>query len=366
MEPHQLAMNKAKIQLMSRPDSVFFTTVCFSLKQVWNDTIPTADVDGVTMRVNPKFFMDLDPEERVFLLLHEAMHVAYLHMERLASRVHTKWNIAADHVINLMLIKRGFKMPQDGLADPQYEGMSTEQVYKVLPDTPPPKNMMLDLQQPPSDIEDIGQHVQDILVRASVQSEMSGDAPGTIPGDLQIYLDGLLDPKLPWHRILQKYLFSLAKDNYTFKKPNRRFFPQHILPSLYSEKIVDLAIAVDTSGSVSQDEFTAFVTEVASIFKMMKPETITLVQFDTSVKSVTKLKGMRGLMDCKFKGRGGTQIAPVMKWAKENNPKVMLIFSDGHFSFSTDKAPSANPFIWVIHNNKGFNAPFGRTIHYSL
>lgn len=59
--------------------------------------------------------------------------MAFLHMDRLQSRNHRKWNVAADHVINLLLLERGFKMPKDGLADQQYKGLSTEEVYKLLP-----------------------------------------------------------------------------------------------------------------------------------------------------------------------------------------------------------------------------------------
>src|SRR4030095_8835742 len=129
MLDHHQALSKAKINLMARPDSAFFTTICFSLMHVWDDRIPAACTNGKVIRFNLQFFMDLNPEERIFLLLHETLHVAYFHMDRLQTRNAGRWNVAADHVINLQLIERGFKMPSMGLADPQYKGMSTEEVY---------------------------------------------------------------------------------------------------------------------------------------------------------------------------------------------------------------------------------------------
>lgn len=363
---HHQALNKAKIKLMARPDSAFFTTVCFSLKHVWDGSIPTACTDGKEIRYNPAFFMSLSTEEQVFLLLHESMHVAYLHMVRTQTRDRRKWNIAADYVINQQLVDRGFKMPSMGLLDAQYAGMSTEEVYKLLPENPT-QECDMDIIPGNGDLateEQLTQDVQDILVRANIQSKMSNDKPGTIPGDIQIFLDKLLNPKLPWNRILQKYLNAFCKNDYSFRKPNRRFFPKYHLPSLYGEKLMNLSVAVDTSGSVSDHDFKVFVSEVGSIFRMMTPEVVTLVQFDTDIKSVDTIKSIADLMRCKFTGRGGTEINPVLEWANEKKPQLLLIFSDGGFRFHGTQTKSET--LWIIHNNPSWVAPFGTVIHYAV
>jgi predicted metal-dependent peptidase len=363
MDSAQQALNKAKIQLMTKPDSTFFTTVCFSLKHIWDDTIPTAATNGEYIKFNPQFFMALSPEERVFLLLHESMHVAFLHMDRLKTRDRAKWNVAADHVINLMLLDRGFKMPKDGLADSAYIGLSTEEVYKILPDQDESK-VMMDLQDPEVSEGEFQQSIEDILIRASVQAKMNGDSIGSIPVDIQLFLNGLLAPKLPWNRILQKYIQALSKHDYSFRKPYRRYFPQFHLPSLHSETLMDIAVAVDISGSVTDLEFKSFVSEINSIFKMMKPEKISLIQFDTVIKSVDVLKNTHDLSQVEFRGRGGTRIEPVIQWANENKPQLLLVFTDGEFRFRglTTKANT----VWLIHNNERFQAPFGKVINYKM
>lgn len=359
----QQALNKAKISLMSRPDSVFFTTVCFSLHHIWDDKVRTAATDGTVIRFNPTFFMSLDAEERIFLLIHETMHVAYLHMQRNKGRDHQKFNKAADHVINLMLIDRKFKMPKMGLADPQYKGMSTEQVYDLLPDDPT-SDYDSDLQLSDKAPEDLQREVEDILVRAQIHSKMGGDVYGTIPGEIELFLNKLLSPKLPWHTILRKYLQAMAKNDYTFKKPNRRFFPKYHLPSLYSETLMDIAIAVDISGSVSDLEFKTFISEIKGIFTMMKPNKISLIQFDTKICSVTEITSLKELSQVDFKGRGGTDINPVLEWSNEHKPQLLLVFSDGEFRFSNLKAKATT--IWLIHNTPTFAAPFGKVIHYTI
>lgn len=366
---HEQALSKAKIQLMARPDSVFFTTLCFSLHHRFSDEVPTAATDGREVIFNPGFFMKLNSEERVFLLLHETMHCAYLHMLRRGDREPRLWNIAGDHVINLQLIERGFRMPSGGLADPKYKGLSADEVYDLLPKSAAQQEVMMDLKEPEGggsqgDAQEMEAEMQDILVRASLQSKMAGDKPGTIPGEIEIFLSKLLNPKLPWNRILQKYLNNMVKNDYSFKKPNRRFFPDHHLPTLYSHALMNIAIAVDTSGSVSNQDFLRFISEIHSILRMMKPEKITLIQFDTAIKSIDEVRDVNELMRVNFKGRGGTDVTPVTQWAEKNKPQLLMVFTDGEFRFK--QSNSKIPHIWLIHANPKFAPPFGKVIHYEI
>ena len=360
----QKAYDKAKIGLMAKPDTAFFTTIVFSLKLIWDWGIPTAATNGSSIRFNPEFFMSLSPDERIFLLVHEAMHVALLHMTRLASRDHGKWNKACDHYINLLLLERGFKMPRNGLADPKYRGLSSDEIYTLLPDPPPNEPIDMDLEVPQGTSEDLSNEVEEILIRAAMQSKLQGDGAGTIPGDIEIFLQKLLNPKLPWQRILQKYIQNLSKHDYSWRKPNRRFLPNHYLPSMFSEKLMDIAIAVDASGSVSDDDFKLFVSETHGILKMMKPDKITLIQFDRNIKSVDSISNIRDLMNVKFIGRGSTSIEPVMNWADKHKPKLLLVFTDGEFNFyNTDYKTNT---VFLIHNNPQFKSPYGKVIHYEI
>lgn len=367
-EELDLAMNQAKVTLMSTPDSVFFTTLCFSLRHLYDDRIPTACTNGRTVRYSPAFFMPLTKEERVFLMLHETLHVAYFHVDasRKGSRDARKWNIAGDHVINLQLIERGFKMPKGGLADPQFKGLSTEQVYDLLPDDDS-QPQMDDLEMSGDEGEGdktLQQEIQDALIRAVMQSQMSGDKPGTVPGDIEIFLQKLLHPKLPWQTLLRKYLQNFAKSDYSFHKPNRRFFPRHILPGLRSEALIDMVFAIDTSGSVSDHEFHYFVTEAASLMRMMKPKKLTLIQFDWGIRAVDEIHSVEDLMKVEFTGRGGTDIREVIQWAGEHKPQLLMFFTDGEFNMPALETKSN--LLWFIHNNPNFTAPKGKVIHYEI
>lgn len=369
-------LNQAKIGLMSTQESVFFSTILFGMKFVWDDTQPTAWTTGLKLGYNREFFLRCSPEERIGVLVHECYHVAAMHTIRLGNRDHDVFNKAADHVINLDLESRGFKLPSFRLADPRFIGMGTEQVYDILfaekqQGVPQPQNGMPDLRQPGEGESGEGsmtpdavkRSLDDILIRAMVQSKMANERPGTIPGEIELYLDKLLNPKLPWQSILRKWLKSLGKFDYSWKRPNRRFQPDHYLPSLWSEgAMVDFQAWVDISGSETDEDFQRFISELAGILRMMKPKKIELGQFDTEIKSIDVVRSVNELANVEFHGRGGTIITDVLNHIEKTKPKVAMIFTDG--GFRMDRTSCNTNVLWMIHDNPDWTAPFGKVIHY--
>lgn len=373
-------LNQAKIGLMSTPESVFFSTILFGMKFIWDDTQPTAWTSGLKLGFNRDFFLRCTPDERIGVLVHECYHVAAIHIIREGNREHDLFNQAADHVINLDLEARGFKLPSFRLADPRFIGMGTEAVYDVLKaerdaGQPQQPNMMDDLRQPgfgddegdkPINADEAKRALDDIIIRAVIQSKMAGNMPGSIPGEIELYLDKLLNPKLPWQTILRKFLKSLGKFDYSWKRPNRRFQPKHYLPSLWSEgAMIDFQAWVDISASEGDDDFLRFISELAGIMKMMAPKKIELGQFDTCIKSIETVKTINELINVEFHGRGGTRITDVLNHIEKTRPKVALIFTDGGFHHDRRKLKCSSNIVWMIHDNPNWKAPFGKVIHYN-
>ena len=366
--------NRAKVGVMAKPDSTFFSTILFSLKHSWDESIPTACTNGKNLRINPDWFAAMGDEERIGLLVHEVCHVAYQHMLRVGNRDFRLWNIATDYVINNLLVSRNFKLPEGGLIDSKYNGWSSEQVYDHLKQNKEeqPDQFQIDMESPTgadgeplsqAEQKEIEQQIQDIIIKAATQSKMRNEKPGAIPGDIEVMLQKLLNPKLPWHTILHKYMDSMAPEDYTFKRCNRRFLQYGIyLPTLYSESIGSIAVAVDTSGSVTDEQFTTFLSEINAIHDRLKPETLTVIDFDTQIHKEHVLKQGDNPAAIKFHGRGGTRIEPVIDWADKHKPNVLVIFTDGYFrQYEID--PKV-PVIWVINDNGNFSYPYGKVIHF--
>ena len=364
IEQAQKALNKSKISMMTNPDVTFFTALCFLMEHSITTSVPTAATDGKRILFNPHFFLSLTSEERVFLVLHETMHVAMMHVIRGNAKKRGRYNRAADYVIKWFLTQLNFKMPEGGLLNSDYRDMSTDEVYELLED-----NEELDKQCPmdiipgdENDIEKEAKALDAVLIKANTISQ-SQTCAGNLPKEIALYIENLLTPKLPWPRILSKYCNNLVKRAYSYRKLNRRFFPTYLLPTPSTNGLDDICVACDTSGSVTQENFDQICGETSAILKQLKPKNLTFLQFDTKIKKVDQITSLKDFMQLEFTGRGGTNIDPVLKWATKKKPKLLIIFTDGYFK-QTSLDPKF-PIIWLIYDNPTFTSPFGKVIHYN-
>jgi predicted metal-dependent peptidase len=388
-KPEDKALERAKIQLMQIPLTVFYTTVLFSLKQSWRDTLPngeplkTAATDGTKLIINSEFFLGLSEPMRIGLLVHELGHVILSHMTRQGNRHHQAWNAAGDHVINLSIIETGnYQLPAGALKDTRFRDMCTEQVYDILYEEaekdestggPGADGIAIpggpDIQFPEdsTEAEIMEKAVADIILKASIQAKAANQMPGELPGEVGIHLQNVLNPKLPWNVILQNYLTGFAKDDYSWKRPNRRYLPEYYLPSSYSEAVERIAVAVDSSGSVEMEEFSYFITEIDKMQELLKPEEILVIDFDTKIRNIQTLARDTDIFsELTFTGGGGTDVQEVFEWAIENDPVVLLIFTDGEFYMPETEYLPTCPIIWLIHSNPYFTSPIGEIIHYDI
>jgi len=375
-------LEKTKMQLMLKSDTVFYTSILFSLVYVWEkDKTRTAAVDGKHLFINPEFFDSLPPKQRLGVFVHEVLHVALNHITRGLNHDPTLSNYAADYVVNLIVVDAGFELPDNCLLDRLYENMSYEQVYKILKakqkETENTNNntggkevpgIGSDILKPANKAEaaTLENEITDIVYKATLQAQQI-NAWGNIPNAVKIELDKTLNPKLPWHLIFQNYMDKFAKDDYSWQRPNRKYLPDLIMPSQYSEAVTNIAFAIDSSGSVSNEKFGYFTQEVEVVQQQLQPELITLINFAVTIREIHEItQDIDILEDIEFTGRGGTNARPVLAWAKENNPELLVIFTDGYFGQPPADLYPDCPVLWIIHNNPHFKPENGEVIHYEL
>ncbi len=366
---------------MTRPNSVFLSTVLFNLQTSFNEGVPTAGTNGLQMYLNPDWFVSLNEEQRVGLLCHEVMHVVWNHMERGKNLDRKRYNIAGDHVINLQLLGDGFQLPEDGHWDKRFKGMSTRAVYDKLPASPPPPKGasapgkgkskgdptsgtgdIIFNEGPPDPGKEVT--IQNIVMKAITQAEMAGgNEAGSIPADIRRMIDKLINPVLPWQTLLANYMNSYAKDDYSWRRPNRRFMPEFYLPGQHSDKLGTISAAVDLSGSVSEEQLRAFLSELYYIQQVMKPEMFNIISFDTKIHSNHVIHEGDEILDLEMKGGGGTRITPVLKYFNKQKPVCAIIFTDTEFEQYT--VPVDFDVIWIIIDNEAVTMKDGISIHYS-
>ena len=360
--------------------SVFLTTLYTSLQIIWDDSIQTAATNGLKLWINPIFFRDhLNPLERVALLAHELWHVAFLHMERLADRCPDKWNQAADHAINLMLKEYGYAVGSSWLADPQFTGMSADQIYDLLDKNPGlcmPNPQAGDIVMPGdgeggNDHEADGGMTQDQLkevfanvVRAATMSKMSGDPPGSMPGDLETKIDSLLNPRLPWHVLLRRWFQEIGQPHFTWRTPNRRHLANDMyLPGLLNDDdgLSHILWACDSSGSVTDHQLKVMNSEIRGVQQRFNPERMTLMVFDTRVNTVEEFNREEAIPPMTFVGRGGTNLADLWEHTKKLKPKALVVFSD--LECHIPPPIPGIPVLWVCLDNPTRKVPYGQVVH---
>lgn len=399
----EVAISKMKIRLIHK-GSTFFASLALSLRMYPSWKVPTAGTNGLTIMFNPKFFLDLTEGEQNFLLLHEVMHVVFDHLDRFAKLSdvgggkHSAmvWNMAGDYVINqeLLTFESGsefhLEMPKGGLVDKKYAGMSTDAVYKqLLESVDEAEEFSCDLMEAgagedgvegenPSNLsgtdqdnptgspkktqEEVSQEIKDMVTRAATESRMSQEY-GNLPGSLQRVIEVINKPKLSYKSLLRSWVSSFGMDDYTWKLPDRRF-NDFYLPSMHSETIGEIAIAVDTSGSVSPEQLTQFASEVHAIMAELLPTKVSLIAFDTSITNVEVINSPNQIKNFEWLGGGGTDLNPVMELAIKEKPKVLVVFSDMYCDHNVP-VPTDTEVLFVVVDNPNSPVPFGKRVDFS-
>lgn len=367
----ELDRTKSAVFLDKR-NAAFLGSLMCSLNFVWSRDIPTAATNGVTFWWNPEWFLKLDPEVRKTVLMHELWHVARLHMIRLENRNPRYWNYACDIRINNDLEREGasFFGVEDCWKDQQYDAngiMAEEDIYDLITKDPSKINgsSWQDAGEEGDMIPLTNQQKQTVIntvVQAVHQAKLSGQA-GNLPGGIQEILNKFLEPIIPWQTVLMQFFTDLLNEDYSWKRPNRRYHDMY-LPSRFTDdgRLEHLIYYLDVSGSVTDAQALRFNSEVKFIQETLKPQRLTLVQFDTIIQDVKEFREEDPFDEITIIGRGGTSFAPVREHMIEHKPTAAIIFSDMWCS-PMQPLDDEIPVIWVAIDNRSATVPFGKLIH---
>ena len=368
--------------------SPFFGCLVMKLKVEEDKSISTAAVNGKTLFYNPDFIASLNDIELKGVLCHEVMHCALGHHWRMDDRDNRIWNIAADYAINNILVDANITLPKGALIDSQLSELATENIYNNLineanqqdkekgnDDTNDQRQGENDTQEtnnkntdpgncggvkPCNDTEDDEEQKAEWKAILSQASKMGG----SIPNSLKRLIDGTLNPELPWFVLLRDFVEMTAKNDYNWTHANRRYINRNLcLPSLRSEELPAIVIAIDTSGSIDKTALAKFAAEVSSIMEAYDT-TITILYCDTSVKKEETVTQADLPLKMVPVGGGGTAFEPVFSYVEEKGltPACLLYFTDlwGRFP---NTAPDY-PVMWIT-TAEGRSAPFGEAVKFN-
>jgi predicted metal-dependent peptidase len=334
------------------------------------------------------------------------MHAALAHYARRSHRVTRRWDIASAHAVNLLRHDAGMKAPPGALCDPAFRGLAAEEIYPLVPETSAARTLDTHLvgsargqssfprpdrgegQGEGSSTEasladtwdDAGNEARHgepctSAPRALTQSELETLAAdwharlvtaaqqarqaGRLPSSWSRLVDRLIQPRLAWRVLLARYLMSAARDDYSYARPSRREGPA-LLPRVASGE-ADLAVAIDTSGSISEAELAEFVAEVDALKAQVRAR-VTLLACDERLDARAPWRFEPWepvLLPQHLDGGAGTSFLPVFEWlAEHNRPDVLVYFTDAEGEFPA--AAPAYPVIWLVKGNG--RVPWGERV----
>lgn len=355
-------------------DQPFFGALAIRLRLVADPTIaPTAATDGKILAYNPEFIDTLDIGQTVGLVAHEVLHCANGHIWRCDGRETDTWAKACDYAINSVIKKAGLYLPSDVLLDARFDGQSAEQIYATLKEErqndpngdgsgeqdSPGWGEMLD----GSGEQDAEQQQAEWKV-ATLQAAQSAKAQGNLPGGLDRLLDEIKHPAVDWRSALRRFVQQTASADYSWAMPNARYLAGGLyLPSLRSEQMKPLVVAVDTSGSVSTSELQSFAAEIQAIMDDCQPENVTVIYCDYKVQSVEQFdKG--DMVTLTPKGGGGTAFDPVFaEVATRGIEPACLIYMTDMAGIMPTESPDY-PVLWLNTGQRRRTATFGEVLDF--
>jgi predicted metal-dependent peptidase len=195
-------------------------------------------------------------------------------------------------------------------------------------------------------------------------------AVGKLPGNIQRMVDEILAPQISWRDQIRLTMTGLiGSRGESWRRPNRRRLalnPIVMLPGRAGYGCETVVVAVDTSGSVSQQELDAYMGEVGGILADVKPRRIIVIGCDAQVTQVDEVRSLDefdGVRAKGIKGGGGTSFRPVFEYVEQEElrPEALIYCTDLQGAFPEEPA---YPVVWCATTNDP--VPFGDVVRLTV
>jgi predicted metal-dependent peptidase len=377
----------------------FFGNLATRLKLVNADEwCSTAATDGRNFYYNSRFIKMLRPKEIEFLFGHEVLHCVYDHFGRRGERDHQLFNIANDYCVNADLIKHrvGEKITTvPCLHNPKYDGMSSEEIYDILYEKAEKLDIGKLLDQMidehldgEGDEEQDGdgdgnekegkgrpkltaeerQQIKDEIKEAMLAAAATVDGAGNLPAGVKRLIQELTEPQMNWRELLRMQLESTIKSDYTWMRASRKgWHMDAVMPGMKVDPMIDIAVALDASGSISETMLKDFLGEIQGIMDSFPAYKIHVFTFDTEAYNPAQYDSdnLDDICDYEVKGGGGTDFDAIYSYLKENEiePKRLVVFTDG-YPFGSWGDENYADTVWILHGTTTIEPPWGQYAYY--
>ena len=383
-------VNKVNLSLMEDNEN-FYGYFLFQMEREIRFDISSAtsvNFKGAkyVMYFNPIIFLELNMKQMETTIKHEILHVISQHLSR-AKELKGKYstlalNISMDVVVNQYL---DYLPPYsitleyiNNKYDMKLEPYKTFEYYLEKVQTE------LDLQEENDEGEEVDSN-ENVIVdfdpeRTHDMWEESDEvdektlneftekfADSAQKGKNPNYIDAMIkslknrNGELPWNLFLKKLMGTIeANKKKTVTRRNRRQPSRLDLRGELRGHKAEIAVAIDISGSISDEEFKQAIKEVLAIVKSHNQE-ITIIECDKEIRRAYKVKSPRDVQERIATG-GGTKFSPVFEYANNKKINLLIYFTDGKGEEKLEVIPRGYKTLWVISgrgDKLSLREPFG-------
>ena len=370
----ELCVQKARVQLILRQP--FFANIVMRRAVAFTNAPEyTASIDlGGNIILGLDFISKLSVAQLAGLLAHEAMHYALNHGARKGWRDAKKFNIAADKVINSILMESGMELPEGGVFMQGASAFCAEQLYDDMEEDGDGEGEGANSHEPGHGHDDLlddnapadaQQHEEEVRQELA-QAAQAAKATGNLPKSLETLINEMVNPPTPWHQLLDRWMTGMVRGDITWAKPRRQMMNVGYFPSQGKKpSLGSVVIVADSSGSIGALELSHFVGHVNSILEKCNPERVYFLHCDAKVHQVDEFTVEDLPMSItKLQGGGGTDMGKGLRWVEDNgiDCDVCIVLTDGYTPWPA--VPPAFPLAVLCTSD--IEVPIGEVIRYKI
>ncbi|MFG2412934.1 vWA domain-containing protein [Streptomyces goshikiensis] len=376
-------LDRAKLlaaRFKAAQDRPYLASALYALTVVPSGRVPTMGVDRHWRCYVAPAFVDATPvTELAGVWIHEVAHLLRDHHARAGrlpaadQRDHLRVNLAQDCEINDDLLADGLRLPE-GRVEPRDFGLPTggmfESYLPAIPASPPhgadcgsgahgtPMPWELGEAAGPARI---GAVEAEALRRQTAEAVRAHQrARGSVPAGWRRWAEQLLEPTVDWRRALsgavrEATAWAAGAVDYTYRRPSRRtpaLGGRVVLPSL-RRPLPRVAIVIDTSGSMGEDDLAAALAEVTGVLREVGvgAQRVAVLACDADVHAVTRVTSAEQVT---LAGGGGTDMTVGISaaLALPDRPNIVVVLTDGYTPW-----PAETPSCRLIAALIGAAAP---------
>lgn len=383
-------VDKVVLSLMEGSDHFYgYFLIQMSREIRFDITSPTAvNFKGARYVIyfNPLMFLNLSLKQMETTIKHEILHIISLHLVR-ARDLKGRYsplvlNMAMDLAVNIYLdhlppyfttleqVNLQYSLKLQPYATFEYYADKLQTVFgkeqkEITKDKKENRNM-IEADYVLERTHDLWEETDEIDAK-TLQEFTEKVVREAQKGELPTYLSNIITSlknsreELPWNIYLNRLMGSVesSKKKVITRRDRRQPDRLDLRGQLRSHK-ANIAVAIDISGSMSDEEFKQAMQEVLAIVKNYNHE-ITLIECDDAIRRTYKVKSPRDLKE-RIRHRGSTRFSPVFEFANHNKINLLIYFTDGKGEDQLQVIPKGYHILWVISgdgDNLSLKEPYG-------